>query len=234
VLIRLCCTWEYTDTEFEGTTLTGSKEKDLDLVRATDVVVKREKDKGKCKLYEGKIEAADLCQGAVGDCWLVAALACAAEHPSSIRNAFLTPEWNPRVRAPAPAHLPPRCVPPPQLSLSLTNTSQPSSAWWGDAYACSLSHTQTPRDQAVRGGAMRCVCVDPVPSGSWHVQGKYRVRLFDPEAKRWTVVTIDDRIPCAKGTTSPEYMKCNGNELWAVLLEKAFAKFCGSCARART
>ena len=30
------------------------------------------------------------------------------------------------------------------------------------------------------------------------------------------------------GTTDPMYMKCNGNELWAVLLEKAFAKLCGS------
>ena len=32
------------------------------------------------------------------------------------------------------------------------------------------------------------------------------------------------------GSQTPIYMKCNGNELWAVLLEKAFAKFCGSYA----
>ena len=54
------------------------------------------------------------------------------------------------------------------------------------------------------------------------------MRLFDPESKTWETVTVDDRLPCAKGSTKPEYMKCNGNELWAVILEKAFAKFCGS------
>ena len=46
------------------------------------------------KLYEGKIEPRDLCQGAIGDCWLVAALASASEHPSVIRKAFLTRERN--------------------------------------------------------------------------------------------------------------------------------------------
>lgn len=92
------------------------------------------------------VQPGDLCQGSVGDCWLVAALACAAEYPGAIRKAFVTPEYNPR--------------------------------------------------------------------------GKYEVKLYDAEIKQWVTVTIDDRIPCEKGTTNPIYMKCHGNELWAVLLEK--------------
>ena len=38
------------------------------------------------QLFEGEIEPNDLCQGAVGDCWLVAAFACASEFPDSIRR----------------------------------------------------------------------------------------------------------------------------------------------------
>ena len=58
-------------------------------------------------------------------------------------------------------------------------------------------------------------------------RGRYDVRLFDPDAKKWETVTVDDRIPCKKGTTRSEFVACDGKELWAVLLEKAFAKFCG-------
>jgi calpain-15 len=38
------------------------------------------------QLFEGDIETSDLCQGAVGDCWLVAAFACASEFPDTIRH----------------------------------------------------------------------------------------------------------------------------------------------------
>ena len=40
--------------------------------------------------------------------------------------------------------------------------------------------------------------------------------------------TVDDYFPCKKGTKDVTYMKPNGAELWAILMEKAFAKFCGS------
>ena len=89
-LLKMCC-WTYTDTSFEGDAALGSKKAGaVDWVRAEDIL------KGRIKLYEGKIEPADLCQGAVGNCWLVAALACAAEHPGAVRKAFSTREHNPR------------------------------------------------------------------------------------------------------------------------------------------
>lgn len=152
---RCCRCYVYTDREWSGQKALGEgkhakTDRNVSWVRAPDLV------SGQLKLFEGKIEPADLCQGAVGDCWLIAALACCAEHPATIRNAFLTPEFNPR--------------------------------------------------------------------------GKYRVRLYDAKRGAFVVVTIDDLIPCAKGTTSPLFVKMNGNELWAVLLEKAFAKLWGSYA----
>ena len=154
-----CCgPWVFTDTEFEGPAAIGtSGGQQADWVRAVDLLADKKDANGKPlkpKLYEGGITPGDLAQGAVGDCWLVAALACVAEYPDAIRKVFLTPEYNSR--------------------------------------------------------------------------GIYRVRLFDATKGAWVVVTVDDRIPCKPGTKQPLFMKLQGCELWAVLLEKAFAKFCGS------
>jgi len=43
----------------------------------------------------------------------------------------------------------------------------------------------------------------------------------------WKIVLIDDYIPCEKGTKTPLFSKPNGNELWVMLLEKAWAKING-------
>lgn len=151
--IECCFTFVYTDAEWSGQTALGEecefKDENVSWVRVAELV-----EGNKVKLFEGKIEPADLVQGKIGNCWLVAALACAAEHPASIRNVFLTPEYNPR--------------------------------------------------------------------------GKYRVRLFDNDKRAFVIIKIDDRIPCKKGTKTPLFMEMQGNELWAVLLEKAFAKLWGS------
>ena len=40
----------------------------------------------------------DVDQGALGDCWLLAAFAAAAEFPGAVRRAFLTTEANWRGR----------------------------------------------------------------------------------------------------------------------------------------
>ena len=144
-----CCCGKFTDKSFDSTSAVGTSD-DFEWVRATELA----EEGKKMKIYEGGVEPKDLCQGSVGDCWLVAALASAAEHPEAIQRAFLTPERNPR--------------------------------------------------------------------------GKYRVRLYDGQKKLWVVVTIDDQIPCSKGDKAPLFMKAHGNEMWAILIEKAFAKFCGS------
>ena len=154
--------WPYQDDDFFGAKALGNHRggqtgaqmnRNTDWVRAKDLKQFQGK---RPQLFEGKIEPQDLCQGAVGDCWLVAAFACASEFPHVIRNMFLTTEYNPR--------------------------------------------------------------------------GLYKIRIFDPQDERWKIITVDDRIPCKKGTKSPHFMKPNGNEMWAILLEKAYAKHCGSYA----
>lgn len=166
-----CLSWPYEDDSFFGATALGNHggdeessgnnkrisaaqmESETDWVRAHELKSVQGK---RPQLFEGEIEPNDLCQGAVGDCWLVAAFACASEFPDAIRRMFVTREYNPR--------------------------------------------------------------------------GLYKVRIFDPIKRKVVVVVVDDRIPCEKGTKKPRFMSPNGNELWAIILEKAYAKFCGSYA----
>ena len=50
-----------------------------------------QKKKGvRVKLFEKGIEPKDVAQGQVGNCWLIAALACVAEHPGLVRKSFVT------------------------------------------------------------------------------------------------------------------------------------------------
>eukprot|EP00992_Anisonema_acinus_P013025 TRINITY_DN8505_c0_g1_i1.p1 TRINITY_DN8505_c0_g1~~TRINITY_DN8505_c0_g1_i1.p1 ORF type:complete len:550 (+),score=142.15 TRINITY_DN8505_c0_g1_i1:531-2180(+) len=56
----------------------------------------------------------------------------------------------------------------------------------------------------------------------------FHVDVNDPAASGWKTVTIDDQIPC-----SADYLPVLGklddpSEMWAVMLEKAYAKFLGS------
>ena len=45
----------------------------------------------------------------------------------------------------------------------------------------------------------------------------------------WKEVVVDDFVPCYKG--DPAFSKANGNELWVILLEKAWAKLHGNYER---
>jgi len=47
----------------------------------------------------------------------------------------------------------------------------------------------------------------------------------------WQVVTVDDYFPCDRRTKKPIFAKSNRNELWVLLLEKAWAKIHGSYGR---
>ena len=70
-------------------------------------------------------------------------------------------------------------------------------------------------------------------------RGMYTIQLFDGTADNcrgaWRKFSIDDYIPCCahawqegRGSARLKFSQLNGNELWVMLLEKAFAKLCGS------
>ena len=57
--------------------------------------------------------------------------------------------------------------------------------------------------------------------------GRYQIRLCHYGA--WEIVTVDDFFPCYPDG-GPVYARGHDNELWVLLLEKAYAKLCGSYA----
>ena len=61
-------------------------------------------------------------------------------------------------------------------------------------------------------------------------EGKYEVQLFDIATEAWTLVTIDEFVPCniQNGIPVPTFARPLGEEIWVQLIEKAVAKFCGS------
>eukprot|EP00919_Chromeraceae_sp_WS-2016_P073042 GHVR01172682.1.p1 GENE.GHVR01172682.1~~GHVR01172682.1.p1 ORF type:complete len:323 (+),score=104.63 GHVR01172682.1:451-1419(+) len=67
---------------------------------------------------------------------------------------------------------------------------------------------------------------------SFNLQGRYVIKLYDVSVSKWIEVVIDDYIPCHprrwwdKGGR-PMFATPVDNELWCLLLEKAFAKFFG-------
>ncbi|CAE7563810.1 DEK1 [Symbiodinium natans] len=70
-----------------------------------------------------------------------------------------------------------------------------------------------------------------------NVQGKYVVKLFDGIEGRWRRIIVDDRIPCHRAAyeNSKEFKPIclQTQELSPLLVEKAFAKLCGSYGRLR-
>ena len=56
--------------------------------------------------------------------------------------------------------------------------------------------------------------------------GKYHLKLYSGQQKKFVTVVVDDLIPCKEG--APLFTKPMGNEMWVLLLEKAFAKLLGS------
>lgn len=103
------------------------------------------------QLFVDSVEATDIKQGIMPDCWFLSALACLAERPNLVKRLFVTKEYN--------------------------------------------------------------------------EEGIYRIRI--QKNGEWTLVTIDDFIPCYYNG-GPMFTRSNNMELWVMLLEKAYAKLHGS------
>ncbi|CAD7942226.1 unnamed protein product [Amoebophrya sp. A25] len=120
------------------------------------------------RLFGKRLDASTVCQGRLGDCWLLSAMACLADHRGAIQHVFET--------------------------------------------------------------------------HSMDVRGKYWVTLYDASFSKnkhgepvgsWVSFAIDDKIPCVEdspgsGNWRPMFTGLRNGELWPLLLEKAFAKMCGS------
>ena len=63
---------------------------------------------------------------------------------------------------------------------------------------------------------------------TFNYRGKYTIRLFDKKLGRFIHVSIDDYVPCHKDTKEPIFTNLVKNEIWPLLLEKAYAKYEGS------
>jgi calpain-15 len=96
------------------------------------------------RLFERGIAAEDICQGGLGDCWLLSALVCLAEFPGAIESVF------------------------DNVQISM--------------------------------------------------RGKYSLRLFDANQRRFIRVTVDDFVPIDEATGEPCFAKPNGAEVWVMLL----------------
>jgi len=176
----LNCCWKFTDKDFppDDSSIGEVKGDSADKSDARKFVgkikwarggdfppVKEEgkKEAVKMQLFSTEIDSRDICQGALGDCWLLAAIACLAEHKGAIQAVFRSREKNPR--------------------------------------------------------------------------GKYVLRLYDGAKEKWKIITLDDHIPCNKavyehdGSCKPLFSHPKQNELYVMLLEKAFAKFVGGYAK---
>ncbi|GLC33565.1 hypothetical protein PLESTB_000088800 [Pleodorina starrii] len=115
--------------------------------RATD-------GKNSIRLFEDGVQATDINQGALGDCWLLSSLACLATRSGAVEKLFLTPEYN--------------------------------------------------------------------------EEGRYQLRLWDKQNRRFKEIIIDDTIPVWRQGGQPCFAQPTGNEAWVLLLEKAMAKYVGS------
>jgi len=162
-----CCWKKFTDPEFppahasigvlKGDTASGIIYMSaVEWKRASEICARG--GGGSAQLFEGEIEAEDLHQGAIGDCWLIAALACVAERPEIVQRTIRTAGVDPR--------------------------------------------------------------------------GRYKFRLWNQIRQQpgteWVDIVIDDFVPVDPRTGEPKFARAHGNEMWAMLLEKAFAKMYGS------
>jgi len=165
-----CCWDEFKDADFppeekslgsvSGDRASGVMSRGSSTVwrKASEIAGKDNHGARGAQLFEGGIEPADLLQGRLGDCWLLAALASVADRPEILQQAFITQSVDPR--------------------------------------------------------------------------GKYKIRLWDQvqaqKGTQWKTIVIDELIPCHADSLEPKFAQANSNEMWTLLMEKAFAKMYGS------
>eukprot|EP00955_Chlamydomonas_euryale_P116245 366406-Chlamydomonas_euryale.AAC.8 len=99
--ICVCCGCPYTDKKFPPTAASigplGGKSlqqvgAEVEWRRVGDICQRSGQDGA--QLFAGEIEAADIAQGQVGNCWLMSALACLAQVEGAIQQVFYTREYN--------------------------------------------------------------------------------------------------------------------------------------------
>lgn len=151
-----CCFWKFTDEAFPPDNTSLGSNDSVIWIRLSDLdVTLKDGKKGKVTcLFSDGIQPYDVCQGALGDCWLLAGLVTLCERPAFIQNCFISPSFSPF--------------------------------------------------------------------------GKYTIRLYDEKLKKFVRVTIDDYVPCDPHTKMPIYTNLVNNEVWPLVIEKAYAKFKGS------
>lgn len=150
------CYKPFTDPEFPPNNKSLGNDDLHKWARLSQMVVKHRsgRDAPADCLFNDSISAKDIAQGAMGDCWLMAAIATLCERPALISNCFVTRAFNPF--------------------------------------------------------------------------GKYKIRLFDQSKNKFVILTIDDYVPVNPTTLKPMYSHLITNEIWPLLLEKAYAKLKGS------
>lgn len=164
------CCWFYQDEDFPPNAkslgnISGDKASGTAGKTTSDIIWMRlsefDTTKSGTQLFRPETVGNEIKQGRLGDCWLLSAMICLAEHRGAITRLFCNKELDPR--------------------------------------------------------------------------GRYRVRLFDGQRRKWVNVEIDDYIPCDRKIWEdtrkvvPAFAQADG-QLWVQLMEKAFAKFCGSYA----
>lgn len=94
---------QFQDSEFPANTKTvgpihalspADLQKQLVWKRVADVVNKGTRQTAGTKLFAEGISPHDICQGQIGDCWLLSTLACLASRKGAIEFAFITAEYN--------------------------------------------------------------------------------------------------------------------------------------------
>ena len=141
--------------------------------------------------------------------------------------------------------------PPCRTSLISDWTTSPKAAVWDRFEWRRASEFLTPRDLAVfkqgispsdiRQGALgNCyflsalTCLAEVPerierlfiSKQPNPEGLYGIEVC--KNGEWLQILLDDYFPCGGPELGPAFSRSNGNELWVLLLEKAWAKIHGS------